>query len=996
MTTSAKHVYSIPAELPFIEVLAGGLIDHAIKSSFDLEDFLVLLPTRRAVRSLREAFLRQSGGKPLLLPRILPLGDLDEEELFIMGWEEPGIQASGKIEFDIPDAISSVRRQLMLTRRIMLLESQQLSIDQAARLAGELGRLLDQVHIEQIDFTELRNLVPDEYAQHWQVTLKFLEVITKYWPSILEEKGLIDIAERRNLVMKAQLSHWNRNPPQSPIIAAGSTGSIPATANLLSFISSLPHGAVILPGLDQSLDIDDAHDVETHPQSGLFRLLRKFGLKIIDVQPWPRAQIRNQFFDRMRVAPASRKELVFNIMRPAKRVTDWRSLGSFHGESLEGVESITCYGPDEEAVVIALKLREALETPNKTAALITPDRGLARRVCSELGRWGIAIDDSAGLPLKQTVAGSYLRLTAKLVTDDYLPVDLLAVGKHPIAAGGMAPVAFRQLIRDLEIAVLRGPCPSSGIDGLLTLLEAGQSDLRYVLENIKTISSSFRESISKNQVSLGELLRTHITFAEAFAVTDKQPGRERLWLGEEGEATSKFISDLMEVSEVLGDINGLSYLGLLDVLFVGQVARRSYGSHPRLAIWGLLEARLQRADLVIIAGLNEGTWPPEIGSDPWMSRPMRKEFGLPSHERRIGLTAHDFQQAFLAPEVVMTRSVRVGGSPTTPSRWLVRFQKFLVGLDQQTADDFFQPSPWLYWQSLLDRPVKVKPIMPPAPCPPIEARPRKLSVTQIETWMRDPYAIYAEHILSLRSLPKLNAAPDVGNYGTLIHNVMDAFSLEFQNELPVGAFDRLVAIGEEKFKAVIKYPGVWAFWWPRFLRIAEWFVDLEGKRRQEVMRIHSEVRGYLELKTSGGKFELTAKADRIDELKNGGLRIIDYKTGSPPNSDEVAAGFAPQLPLEAAIANAGGFAGITPKLVRGLDYWRLRGGPTAGEIIPVGDDPVELAQKAKEGLIALIKLFDDVNTPYESRPRPENAPKFSDYEHFARIKEWSTSGGPEG
>jgi len=995
MTKLSKHVYSIPAELPFIEVLAEGIVDHAATSSFDLEDYLVFLPTRRAVRSLREAFLRQSGGKPLLLPRIVPLGDLDEEGLFIMGWEGSGIEASGKIEFDIPDAISNTHRQLMLTKHIMILESQKLSIDQATRLASELGRLLDQVHIEQIDFTELRNLVPDEYAQHWKVTLKFLEVITKFWPGILEEKGLIDLAKRRNLIMKAQLSHWTHNPPENPIIAAGSTGSMPATANLLSFISTLSHGSVILPGLDQSLDIDEVHDVETHPQCGLFRLLRKFGLTINDVQLWPREEIRSQLSHGLKPALSSRKKLVFNIMQPAKKVSDWLSLGSFHDDALEGVECITCRSPDEEAVVIALKLREALETPNKTAALITPDRGIARRVCSELRRWGITIDDSAGRPLKQTVPGSYLRLTAKLVANNYLPIDLLAIGKHPITSGGVAPTVFRRLIRDLEIAVLRGPCPLSGIDGLLELLNADQSNLRQLVENIRTISSPFCDVMNKDRVSLGELLRTHITFAEALAVTDEQLGRERLWLGEEGEAASKFISELMEVSDALGNISGSSYPGLLDVLFDGRVARRSSSNHPRLAIWGLLEARLQSADLVIIAGLNEGTWPPEVASDPWMSRPMRKAFGLPSLERRIGLTAHDFQQAFLAPEVMMTRSSRVGGSPTTPSRWLVRLQKFLVGLDQKAAENVFKPSRWLYWQSLLDRPEKVEPITPPAPCPPIEARPRKLSVTQIETWMRDPYAIYAEHILGLRSLPKLNAAPDAGNYGTLIHNVMDAFSLEFRNELPAGALGRLLEIGEEKFKSIIKYPGVWAFWWPRFLRIAEWFVVLERGRRQEVMRVHSEVRGVLEFKTSGGNFLLTAKADRIDELKNGGLRIIDYKTGSPPNSDEVAAGFAPQLPLEAAIAKAGGFEGITSNLVSGLDYWRLRGSLSAGEVVPVADNPVELAQKAEVGLVALISLFNDVDTPYESRPRPENAPKFSDYEHFSRIKEWSTSGGPE-
>jgi ATP-dependent helicase/nuclease subunit B len=370
---------------------------------------------------------------------------------------------------------------------------------------------------------------------------------------------------------------------------------------------------------------------------------------------------------------------------------------------------------------------------------------------------------------------------------------------------------------------------------------------------------------------------------------------------------------------------------------------------------------------------------------------MRKEFGLPSPERRIGLTAHDFQHAFSAPNVIMTRSARVDGTPTVPSRWLVRLQKFLTGLEPDYADNFFQSSQWLYWQSILDQPSTVKPINPPSPRPPVEVRPRSLSVTQIETWMRDPYAIYARYILGLKSLPKLDVSPDAADYGTLIHNVMDIFSKKYQYNLPRDALDRLIEIGDKEFKLILKYPSVWAFWWPRFLRIAKWFVSIEANRRKEITRTYSEIRGIIEIKAPGGPFQLTAKADRIDELKDGTLRIIDYKTGSPPSKNEVAAGFAPQLPLEALIIQAGGFDDISGKSVSDLNYWRLRGSNPAGEVLSVSDNPRQLVVEAEEGVAALIRQFDDIRTPYESRPRPENAPKYSDYEHLARVKEWSTS-----
>lgn len=986
-----RRVYNIPAEFSFVDTLASGLIVRASEGPFDLVDFTILLPTRRAIRSLRDAFTRQNNGAPMLLPRMLPLGDLDEEELFIAGWGESETKVDDINKLDLPDAISSVHRQLILTKHVLVLEGGQIRVEQAARLASELGRLLDQVQTEQLKFEDLKALVPDEYAKHWQVTLEFLEVITKFWPGIISDKGMIDPAERRNLIMKTQLSYWERNTPKHPVIAAGSTGSIPVTGDLLTLIASFPEGAVILPGLDLSLNVKDVCDIESHPQYGLVRLLAKMNLTVSDVQDWLTTETAQTIRPKNNFAPVSRRKLLSNVMCSAEKVAEWRFLDPLPKDVLKGVENITCVSPDEEAGVIALILRGILEVPDKTGALITPDRRLARRVANELSRWGINIDDSAGMPLQQTVSGSFLRLTARLISNNFLPIDFLTVAKHPLAASGIDPVEFRRLIRTLEIKFLRGPRPALGIDGLLALLPQNETQIKEILEVIKSTSAEFTKLITSSETSFLGLLKTHMAFAEALATTNDQVGSERLWFGDEGEVVANFMSGLMEISDALGNIDSASYPALLDVLLVGQVARQKFGSHPRLTILGLLEARLQHADMVVLAGLNEGTWPPDVGSDPWMSRPMRKEFGLPSSERRIGLTAHDFQQAFMAPEVVMTRSARVDGTPTVPSRWLVRLQKLLTGLDLDVANYFFQPSYWLEWHSSLDRPKNIRPVDPPAPRPPIDSRPRNLSVTQVETWMRDPYSIYARHILGLRLLPKLDVAPDAADYGTLVHDVMDIFSKKYPVDWPADAFDQLVKIGDKKFKSILKYPGVWAFWWPRFLRIAEWLIYVEPGRRNDLIKTNSEVRGSIEIISSVGIFVLTAQADRIDELEDGTLRIIDYKTGTSPSKLEVAAGFSPQLPLEALIAEAGGFANIAGRRVSKLDYWRLKGSIPAGEVSSVSENPAKLASDAQEGVSALVRLFDNVNTPYESRPRPENAPKYSDYEHLARVKEWSTS-----
>jgi ATP-dependent helicase/nuclease subunit B len=419
------------------------------------------------------------------------------------------------------------------------------------------------------------------------------------------------------------------------------------------------------------------------------------------------------------------------------------------------------------------------------------------------------------------------------------------------------------------------------------------------------------------------------------------------------------------------------------------VARSAWDHHPRLHIWGPLEARLQHTDLLILGGLNEGGWPAPPEADPWMSRPMREAFGLAPPERRIGLAAHDFAQGFGAPSVVLTRSVRVDGAPTVPSRWLMRLDAVMgaCGLTFTQTD-----APWLDWHGLLDRPTAWVRPEPPAPRPPLAARPRRLSVTEIETWMRDPYAVYAKHVLGLRALDPIDADPGAADYGSMVHLALERFVRFYPHALPAEAEAKLLEIGREVFAEAVASPALWAFWWPRYVAIARWVALKEADRRPGLAMAHAEVKGALEIDAPGGPFTLVAKADRIDVLRDGGLALIDYKTGQPPSAKEVAAGYAPQLPLEAVIARHGGFAGIKAAEPASLLYWRLKGGEAGGEERSAGDDVARLAAESLDGLRALVSVFDDVNTPYAARPHPEHAPKYSDYLHLARAREWASGG----
>jgi ATP-dependent helicase/nuclease subunit B len=986
----APRVFTIPAGMPFVDALAAGIAGRSGPEPEDLADSRVLLPTRRACRALGEAFLRRGGGRPLLLPRMTPLGDLDEDELALEGWSDTGA-------LDLPPALDGLRRQMLLTRLVMAFEKRPgIPPEQAARLAAELARLLDQVRTERLDFARLPDLVPELHreSEHWRVVLDFLCILTERWPTVLEGEGAIDPADRRNRLLEAQAALWRARPPGHPVIAAGSTGTLPATADLLAVVASLPQGALVLPGLDREMDEESWRALEpTHPQYGMARLLARLEVDRRDVPDWPAPGLG--------ATPPARVRLVAEALRTPETTHRWAEAPPPPPEALEGLGRVDCPTPREEAAAIALMLREVLETPGRRAALVTPDRGLARRVAAELERWGVEVDDSAGTPLSHTPPGAFLHLAAGFALAEAAPVSLLALLKHPLAGGGLDPVQLRGLARRLEVLALRGPRPAPGLAGLHRALHeaAGQRkqismDLEDWLRGLEALARPLFHAVARKRILLTQVLEAHVAFAEGLAATATEAGARRLWSGEAGEAAATFVADLRDAARDFPAIRGADYPGLLMALMEGRVVRPAHGRHPRLAIWGLLEARLQQADRLVLGSLNEGSWPPEVRPGPWMSRPMQKEFGLPLPERRVGLAAHDFAQAISAPEVILTRSLRVDGQPTLPSRWLARLDNLLEGRGLAIPS----AARWLHWAEDLDRPAAVRPRAPPRPAPPVEARPNRLSVTRVETWIRDPYALYADKILGLEPLDPLEADPGAAERGTAVHAALEAFLKEFPDHLPPDAEERLIDMGREAFGATLAWPAVRAFWWPRFRRIARWFVAREKARRAEGIRpLAVEARAEYAVPVAGIPFTLHGRADRIDLLPDGGLALVDYKTGVPPSWKEVRAGLAPQLPLEGAMAAAGAFEAVRAGRVEALTYYRLSGGREPGKetTMPEGDAP-EVCRQALDGLARRVAAFRNPATPYLSRLRPKFANRPGDYDHLARVAEWSAGGEEEG
>lgn len=982
-----NRVFNIPFSQDFAKIIASSILEEYKEKPLEMADVLFLLPNRRACKTFAETFIKLKGETSMMLPRFVPIADIDDEELLISI-----LSQNNKDDFlKILPEISKIERTLLFTRIIKSRPAdfgmKESSYSQSSYLANALADLIDAVENEGLTYDNLSNLVPEEYSINWQETLRFLEIITKFWPEILKERNVVDASTRRNLLIKMQAKYWRENPINTPVIVAGTTATFPAMKELVKSVMDLPNGKIILQGIDNYIS-DEAWDNidETHPQYELKDLLHYLELNRKDVVEYKNEDLNDVF--------KARKKLISEMMLPADVTNKWRELNSdiIPKNAIENLTYIDCDTITEEAIAIALIMRKNLDVAGRTIFLVTPDRSLARRVANQLYRWGLEVDDSAGIPLHQTAIGLYLRQLISVVEKGFSPVEFLSLLKHPLSVNGIEVKEFRKNTRKLELNFFRGVKPESGIDSLIKMASVKEKceDIALWLKDIETSFSMVIDAFKQDKVSFKELIEIHINLAEEFAKKEGISGADILWKGEVGEAAAKFIANLYEYAEILGEIDPKEYLALFEALSSNITVRSRYGSHPRLSILGPIEARLTSSDVVIISGVNEGVWPKTINADPWMSRPMKKDFGLPMPEKSIGVMAHDFCSLFASKKTYITRSKRVEGTPMVESRWMLRLKTVLnaISLD---IKDLENEKEWLYLAKKIDMPSDFIKINPPSPKPPVSARPRKLSVSAMEMWARDPYFIFAKHILNLRKLDDIEADISIADYGNIIHEILEEFYKSNPRKFPNDAKEKLLKLGKEKFETQNITPAIFAFWRGKFEKIIDWICEYETKNREGVVYSYVEKWGSYGFKVNNGEFEVYAKADRIDETSDGKLKIIDYKTGSIKSKNEIYECYAPQLPLEAIIAQNNGFEEIDAKEVEEMDYWKLSGSRDGSKVAKFNSNVEELLDSTIEKITEMINKFDDKNTGYESRPNPKFAPKYSDYNHLARVAEWASS-----
>lgn len=966
--TDAPRVFALPPGVKFAECFADGLRSRlAGGGPEELAKVQVAVNTRRTARALNVAFETAAPG--VFLPKI------------------DAIDSLGAALADAPPKIGRLKRVLALSRMITAFLAARPNLDapspsNATALASSLAGLLDECQRERIAPHKLAEACADErHAAHWAEFSSFFAHAAKTWPEILNHDFQAADPEARNaLEVDALLRAWGAAPPQTPIIAAGSTGSRRLTSDTLEAIAHLPQGAVVLPGFDFAMEPDDWRQTKPdHPQHRFRALLHRLGVTPDQVEPW---------LDGLRSSPVKERGVFLSqALRPAPVTHHWRkareTLAPQIMAATADIEVIEAPTPRWEAEAIAFAMRAELASETASVALVTPDRALGRRVAAALARWGVVPDDSSGRPLALTPTGSFLEITANALSQAFDPISLLAALKHPLCAAGEGRKAHADAVDRLEVKGLRSrdiAITLTDTDALLTAIARDEEPvaseiLRPYLDALRGWSAP---------ATLSAHIKAHLQVAEALA------GAE-LWEKAAGRDARRAMADFEDAAEVVGEIAPADYPAYLRLALAeaGDVREEAFVPDQRLKILGPLEARAQSADLMILAGLNEGVWPGAPPIDPWLSRPMREDLGLPSPEQRIGLSAHDFQQAAAAPRVLLTRALRDGEAPTREARWLTRFRTLLNGV---------APTGERAWETMRENGARhltgaqaldahtgeAKGAARPAPKPPVAARPRKISVTDVEKLIRDPYEVYAKRVLGLYPLQGLGAAPDARMRGEVLHQVMEEFTRITLMRLPDDAeavFDRVV----DTVLNAAHIPAAQALIWrARLTRVKPWFLRTEETRRAYGDPVGVELDAEANIETIVGPVKLTGRADRIDQLHDGSLAIYDYKAGKAPSQKQVDI-FAKQLPLLGAMAAVGAFEEAPTAWASQLAYLTLSG---AGE----GGKPVEIEpdEEALENLASLLNAYFDESVPYLPRAYVERSLTYAgEYEHLSRYGEWT-------
>ncbi len=940
-------IFNISSNYNFFESFAAWL-----ETSFGagVSEVKILLPNRRSCREFSE-FLTKKYPHWSKMPKIKAIADISHHD-FLDSFARLEVQS-------IVDEISKIKPLgsfdylFFLSQEIVKTQvfGENISFSHALNIASQLKNLFDDIERQEIDMEKIHEIDDSDLAQHRQFTLDFLKKFyVRVKNSILKDNVFSKVAYQ-NLIINYFAATIDSQGLKSPLVVAGSTGSVNFSKKLIKSIAADKNGHVVLYGLNQEVE---RVEKEVHPQFILSELL-----KFIEVEKSAVVEIAEEKF---KICDELRVDLLLTSMLPSEETHAWQRLEK-NLKVTEDLEKNFSYvqakNEIEEARIIAAAASQA-SLVNKRVAIIANDHKFVELLKAELRKFLVKYNDARSLNLSSSKLVGLILLLFELLENDFESATLLAVLKHPFSI-----YLDEKTLVDFEVKVLREQRSGDGLVALKEKIKFAQD------EEMKNFFASFLENIEplKNLYGNVELSKYFLAITQVIENFSAKTWQELIELEPAAEELGEFFKKLQNAGEFVVDVKESSRF------FQSLFAQISYFEHSdslaSIQIMSTIEARLLNFDLMIVSSLNQGDFP-QIEGENWLGRKIRSDLGIDLSAKKYGQNAYDFCNYLSNESVILTRCHVKGGALAIASPFILRLEilckKLAIKLDD--GKKYFDLLEKLDFVEASKIKVKAQEL---SPKPPLEYRPKKLSITEIPKLLSDPYQIYAKRILQLRELNRIDYEPEFREFGTFVHKALEDYIKNSQEEFFMQKAENIFAKFFISNEAKL-------IWWPKFENIFQNFI-VENKGLQS-----SKDCVEVSIKMFVKDVLISGKIDRVSFFGDE-VEIFDYKTGQIPSTKDVACGLQPQLTIYALMLILGSIENlknISPEKIKSLSYWKLSA-TAESEVKKVFKDHEEIKiviAAAKIGLEKLIEHFNDSNNGYASDLEPQRK---HEYSHLARI-----------
>jgi ATP-dependent helicase/nuclease subunit B len=935
------------------------------------------MPNRRSANALRTVFLEEIESGSRILPSIEAIGDLDEKAIVLSG-----VDSDSLLEY-----LKSQKTSLEIGYRLLLLRETMLnyshsSIEQAMGLSKELDVFLRDIENYEIDFSKLDNLVGEDLAIHWQQILDFLKNFGTRWQDLLNKHNIASTYGNRVSSVRFYEKILKKVGLKNPLLMVGNFEPSESTLNLMKTLLKCDNAYLIFKGLENVMTAEECQSIdETHSHFLSEKTLEKLALD-------KRSMVNLRYPEYKTIGNDSLQSLYISML-PPELTYRWQNNDKIC--ELKHIQYIECREIHDELNLIMVYLLDHIAKNGLKNIALVANQELSQRLELLLSYWNIPFNNNYGKKFILHGVVRYLMLIVEVYNENYRANKLLSLLKNNFTRFGYDREKLLKNIQLFEEYILHNGVNRNGMESYRVNLRSVENEQTRedLTEFFDRIESYFAILDGKN-LPLEKLVQNHLQLAEKLAGSVENDGADILWHSEEsGEKVRElFYGELLLQSKYFGNSNIADYEYILNFLISERSYSDDYSLYPAVNITSVQEAQLINYDLVIIANLNDGANPMNTPPDPWMSRKMRIDLGLPPRETEIGKSYFNLIQLVAQKKVLLTRSRNVDGTPSIKSRFLQRLETMLhcngLGLatNEAIVRGFQKYHSFEY--NLENNIYKVR----PQPKPPVNLRPRNLSATNIDLLNLNPYDIYVKKILALKKTNPLEKENIHARVGIILHSIFERYSRDYEKYRRSGSGALALLVKDTLDHSFANDQLLTELYYDRVLETTRYFIELDERSRKENYSITLEDWNECDL-GAGKNFFLSARIDRMEKLNNS-MRIIDYKTGTAPSKTDIICGWRLQLPVEALILSKSR-PGID---IESLQYWLVK--QKNCKVTEINDGEKmrgtnniilirELVKKTEEFVMKLVDLFDNEFTGYTATNRNSH---YSDFNHLSRLEEW--------